>query len=132
MHVERGAKETKNNTRSFHYSDPNPRHKVQQGKPGVWSPQPSPTVQKLLSITHLIFIWTAETKTKESDWHQAPLSDPSWTFTKRSSSHMVREKLPVTPGLPRSCDQTPSLFGSSPTQHHHPQLHEPKCPNPSA
>lgn len=44
----------------------------------------------------------------------------------------VREKLPVTPGPPRSCDQTPSLFGSSPIQHHHPQLHEPKCPNPSA
>lgn len=44
----------------------------------------------------------------------------------------MREKLPVTPGPPRSWNQTPSLLGSSPIQYHHPELHEPKCPNPSA
>lgn len=117
-----------------HYPDTNPTWQVQQVKRGMWSAHSSPvSVQELLSITYLIFIWTAETKCSEMIhdliWHLAPFLTHPEHHTKRPIFVMLVTVSRWLLILPYLVVRTPSLlsvsiFSSAPSTH-------PYCPNSS-
>lgn len=107
----------------FHYPYTNLMRQVQQEKQSVWYAHSSSTLPKLLSITHLIFIWASETKCSERlqkfDYHLDSLFDLSRTFYwKITLPHT--ENQPVTAGPPRSCCLTlqPARCSSTTRKHH--------------
>lgn len=103
-----------------------PRVASPTGRQGARYAYSSSTLQKLLSITHLIFIWTAETKSWVCAKSWLASSFPFWSILnipKADLSHAGKNP-PGTPGPRAPCCLTlrPAQC-SPPTQRHRPSTH---------